>query len=206
MSLLDPVAQRKLMDRAREIVLRPKSEWLVIDKEPTDVATLFRTYVMPLAAIPPIATFLGTVIFGTSSALTPGVVTRASVPQALISAIISYALSLVSVYVLALVIDNLAPRYGGTANRIQAFKVAAYSGTPQWLAGIFALIPALSPLTILGIYGLYLLYLGLPPLMRVAPEKATTYTITVVVVVIVVSIVVAILAGIVAGIFAFATL
>lgn len=205
MSLLDPAAQRKLMDRARAIVLRPKAEWLVIDKEPTDVATLFRTYVMPLAAIPPIATFIGSVIFGTTS-LTPGVVTRVSVPQALITALITYALSLLSVYILALVIDNLAPRYGGTANRVQAFKVAAYSGTPQWLAGIFALIPALSPLTILGIYGLYLLYLGLPPLMRVAPEKATTYTLTVVVVVIVVSIVIAIFAGIIGGIFAFATL
>jgi len=203
MSLLEPAAQRKLMDRVREIILRPKSEWLVIDKEPTDVATLFRTYVMPLAAIPPLAAFIGSVIFGTSS-LT-GVVARVSIPQALITALISYALSLVSVYVLALVIDNLAPRYGGTSNRVQAFKVAAYSGTPQWIAGIFALLPALSPLTILGIYGLYLLYLGLPPLMRVAPEKATTYTIAVVVVVIVVSIVVAILAGIIAGLFVFAT-
>lgn len=204
MSLLDPAAQRKLMDRVREIILRPKSEWLVIDKEPTDVATLLRTYVMPLAAIPALATFIGTAIFGASTL--SGTVTRVSIPGALVNAIISYALSLVSVYILARVIEYLAPRYGGTADRVQAFKVAAYSGTPQWIAGIFALIPALSPLTILGIYGLYLLYLGLPPLMRVAPDKATTYTITVVVVVILLGILLAILTGIVVGLFAFATL
>ena len=204
MSLMDPAAQTKLVNRVREILLRPKQEWLVIDKEPTDVATLFRGYVAPLAAIPPIATFIGSALFGSSSTITG--VTRMPIGSAFISAVLSYALSLVSVYVLALVIDNLAPRYGGTSNRIQAFKVAAYSGTPQWLAGIFGLIPALAPLSILGIYGLYLLYLGLPPLMRVAPDKATAYTIAVVVVVIVVSIVIAIFTGIIAGLFVATTL
>jgi Yip1 domain len=204
MSLMDPAAQRKLVDRARAILLHPKEEWLVIDKEPTDVATLFRGYVAPLAAIPPIATFIGSALFGSTSVITG--VTRVPIGTALVTAILSYVLSLASTYVLALVIDNLAPRYGGTSNRVQAFKVAAYSGTPQWLAGIFGLIPALNPLSILGIYGLYLLYLGLPPLMRVAPDKATTYTITVVVVVIVVSIVIAIFTGIIAGLFVVSTL
>lgn len=204
MSLLDPAEQTKLVSRVRGILLRPKEEWLVIDKEQTDVATLFRGYVAPLAAIPPIATFIGTVVFGSSSPITG--VTRMPVGSALVSAILTYALSLVSTYILAMVIDNLAPRYGGTRNMVQAFKVAAYSGTPQWLAGIFGLIPALSPLTILGIYGLYLLYLGLPPLMRVAPDRATNYTITVVVVVILVSIVVAIITGIIAGLFVVTTL
>lgn len=201
-SLMDPAAQRALVDRVREILLRPKAEWLVIDKEQADIASLYRSYVMPLAAIPPLASFLGAVLFGATAPFSTG---RVSVGGALVNAILTYALSLVGVYVFAMIIDNLAPRYGGTRNLVQAFKVSAYSSTAQWVAGAFGILPVLSALTILGIYSLYLLYLGLPPLMKVAQERAMTYTVVSVVVAIVVSIVIGILTGIFAGLFTFAT-
>lgn len=202
MSLLDPTMQRKLVDRVRAIILRPKEEWLVIDKEQTDITTLFRTYVAPLAAIPPIATFLGTVIFGASYVG----VARPTVGGAFFSALVSYVLSLVGVYIVARVIDYLAPRNGGQPNPVQAFKVSAYSSTPSWIAGIFSLVPALSALGILGLYGVYLLYLGLPALMKVPQEKATGYTIGVIAVTIAVYVVIFIITGIVLGIGAVATL
>ena len=204
MSLLDPTMQRKLVDRVRAIILKPKEEWLVIEKEPTDVTTLFRTYVAPLAAIPPIATFLGTVIFGASVSVAGAA--RPSIGGAFFSALVSYVLSLVGVYIVARVIDYLAPRNGGQPNPVQAFKVSAYSSTPSWIAGIFSLVPALSALGILGLYGVYLLYLGLPPLMKVPTEKATGYTIGVIAVTIAVYIVIFIITGIVLGIGAAATL
>ena len=192
MSLMDPAARTSLVNRVRAILLRPKEEWLVIDKETTDIPTLYRTYVMPLAAIAPIANFIGQSIVGTNTVLGSS---RVPIVNGLIGAIVSYALALASTYVVAMVIDNLAPSNGGTRNMVQAFKVSAYSSTAQWIAGIFALIPALSPLSILGIYGLYLLYLGLPVLMKAPAAKATSYTITVVVAVIVVFIVIAIVTG-----------
>jgi hypothetical protein len=53
--------------------------------------------------------------------------------------------------------------------------LSVYSHTPLWLAGIFLLIPGLNFLLILGLYGLYLLWTGLPLLMRVPDEKALSY-------------------------------
>ena len=203
MSLLDPTMQRRLVDRVRGIILKPKEEWLVIDKEQTDVATLFRTYVMPVSAIPPLATFLGTVIFGAT--IYTGAA-RPTIVGALVSAIISYALGLVGVYIIARVIDYFAPQNGGQSNRVQAFKVAAYASTPSWLAGIFSLVPALAGLGILGLYGVYLLYLGLPVLMRVPQEKATSYTVTVIIATIVVFFVIFVVTGIILGLGALATL
>ena len=97
-------------------------------------------------------------------------------------AVITYVLALVSVYVSSLVIDALAPSFGGTKDSLKAFKVAAYSATAAWLAGIFGIIPMLGILAIVGLYSLYLLYLGLPRLMRVAEDKALGYTIVVIVV------------------------
>ena len=76
------------------------------------------------------------------------------------------------VYIIASVIDLLAPRFGGQKNFANALKLSVYSHTPLWLAGIFLLIPGLNFLLILGLYGLYLLWTGLPLLMRVPDEQA----------------------------------
>ena len=204
MSSAEGVQSKALVDRVKAILMRPKEEWPVIAAEKTDMATLFRTYVIPLAAIGPVAAAIGGALIGTNVP-TVGPV-RVPFSNAVVGAIVTFALSLLGTYVVARVIDYFGPRYGATRDLTAAFKVSAYSSTAQWLAGIFALIPALSGLSILGLYGLYLLYLGLPAVMKVPAEKAMSYTVTVVVAVIVVFIVIGIVSGIVIGTAAFVTL
>jgi hypothetical protein len=163
-----------LVDRVKNILLTPRTEWEVIDAEPTTVADLYKGYIMPLAAIGPVAQAIGFSVFGMP---VPFLGTyRTPVGTAITQAIVTYILTLVAVFVLALIIDALAPTFNGIPNRIQALKVAAYSYTASWVAGIFMLIPALSFLAILGVYSLYLLYLGLPILMKAPKEKALAYT------------------------------
>lgn len=184
-----------LVDRVKRILLSPRQEWQVIDGEVTTPVDLYKGYIAPLAAIGPIAQAVGYSVFGLTL---PFVGTyRTPVGSAITSAVVAYVLTLVGVYVLALIIDALAPTFGGTKNQMQALKVAAYSSTASWVAGIFGLIPALSILSILGLYSLYLLYLGLPVLMKSPPEKAMGYT----VVVILAAIVLFMLIGLVAGSF-----
>jgi hypothetical protein len=81
------------------------------------------------------------------------------------------------VYIIASVIDLLAPRFGGKKNFPNALKLSVYSHTPLWLAGVFLLIPGLNFLLILGLYGFYLLWVGLPILMGVPNERAFPYAI-----------------------------
>jgi hypothetical protein len=104
--------------------------------------------------------------------------------------VLQYALQLGAVYVFALIIDWLAPRFSGESNRVNAFKLAAYSTTASWLAGAFALVPALAFLSILGLYSIYLLYTGAPVLMKIASDRAFTYTAAVIVAGILLSLVV----------------
>ncbi|HEX7606712.1 MAG TPA: YIP1 family protein, partial [Usitatibacter sp.] len=86
---------------------------------------------------------------------------------------VSYVLSLGCVPVLALLIDALAPGFGGEKNFIQALKVSAFAPTPLWLAGVFSVIPSLWIIgALLSIYSLYLLYVGLPILMKTPEDKA----------------------------------
>ena len=105
---------------------------------------------------------------------------------ALGSALLTYGLTLATIFILALVIDGLAPNFGGQKDQVQALKVAAYSATAGWVGGIFGLVPALAVIGILfALYGLYLLYLGLPVLMKAPEDKALGYTVVVVIVYIV---------------------
>lgn len=183
-------ARARLVERVKGILLRPKTEWEAIDQEPTSIAGIYRKHVIPLAAVPALATLIGSLVFGYSIL---GITYRPPLVSALVSALVQYGLTLAGVFVLALVIDMLAPKFEATASKVQAFKVAAYSATAAWVAGIFNLVPALSMLTILSIYSLYLLYLGLPRLMRAPQEKAFSYTAVVVVVMIAIGLVISLL-------------
>jgi len=167
-----------LMERAKKIVLQPKTEWPVIDGEQTTTGALYTGYIIPLAAIGPIAQVIGWSVFGLSLPFVGSF--RMPIGFALRAAAISYVGSLISVFVLSLIIDALAPTFGGQKNQMQALKVAAYSATAAWLAGIFAIIPALAILGLLGLYSLYLLYLGLPVLMKSPEDKAVGYTVVVI--------------------------
>ncbi len=168
-----------LFERIKAILLEPKSEWAVIGREPGDFGYLFYTYVAYVAAIPPVCTFIGTVIIGWGSY-------RVGLVSGLIHAIIAYVLTLVGVFVVAYIIDFLAGYFGGQKNIDNAMKVSAYAPTAAWVVGVFNLIPPLAILGILGLYSLYLLYTGIAALMKPPADKAIIYTIAVVVCVIVV--------------------
>ena len=184
-----------LVERVKRILLSPKTEWEVIDTEQVTPADLYTRYIMPLAAIGPIAHLIGSTVFGMPI---PFVGTyRVPIGSAITQAIVAYVLSLASIYVLALIIDALAPTFNGQRSQIQALKVAAYSMTASWLAAIFGLVPALSPLALLGLYSLYLLYLGLPILMKTPRDKAVGY----IAVVIIIAIVLAMVIGAVGAMF-----
>lgn len=177
-----------LMERVKGILLRPKQEWQTIAGEATTIAELYKSYVVILAAFGPVASIIGMSIIGISLPFMGHF--RMPITSTVSSAVVSYVLALIGVYVLALIIDALAPTFAGEKNLTQAFKVAAYSYTAGWVAGIFALIPALSVLGILGLYSIYLLYLGLPVLMKAPPEKSIGYTVAVIVAAIIIFIII----------------
>ncbi len=177
-----------LMERVKNILFQPKQEWPVIDAEQTSVGAIYMGYVVPLAAIGPAASLIGWSVLGMRIPFVGSM--KIPIADGLRMALIQYAGALVGTFVLALIIDALAPTFGGQKNQIQALKVAAYSATAAWIAGIFGIIPALAILGLLGLYSLYLLYLGLPILMKSPQDKAMGYTVVVIVVAIVLAIVI----------------
>ena len=163
---------QQLVDRVKNLILQPKQEWEVIDGETYTVQELYTKYVMILAAIPAVAGFIGFSLIGLGGVLSSY---RIPIASGLAHMVISYLFSLASVYLLALIVDALAPSFGAKKNFPQALKLVAFSMTPAWVAGVFLFLPAMSILALLGLYGFYLLFLGLPMLMGVMEEKAIPY-------------------------------
>lgn len=169
-----------LIQRVQDILLKPKDTWPTIAAEPATVSSLYQNWLLILAAIPPVAAFIGLSIIGVGGF---GFGFRVPLFAGLGHMVLSYALSLGAVYVLALIVDALAPSFGGTKNPIAALKVVAYGSTAGFVGGVFNLLPMLSVLGLLaGLYSIYLIYLGLPVLMRSPPEKSVGYTAVVVVI------------------------
>ena len=179
-----------LVSRVKGILTNPRQEWAAIDAEPLNLSEVLVGYVLPLAAIGPIASVIGLSMFGF------GGLFRMSVGSLVSMAVISFVLTVIGVFVCAWVANALAPTFGATPDMSQAIKVFAYSSTAAWVAGIFQIFPMLAILAIIGgLYSLYLLFLGLPLLMKAPPDKATTYTVVVIIVVVVIFMIIGSIAG-----------
>lgn len=186
----------KLVDRAKNVLLTPKTEWDAIAADTTPTKDLIITYVLPLAAVAAVAAFIGQVFVGVSAPFVGTV--RIGIVAGLIGLVFSLVMAVAMVFVVGFIADALAPSFGGTKNMNQAVKVAAYAYTPVWIVGILGIIPALGILGLIAaLYAIYLIYLGLPRLMKAPQEKAMGYTAVVVIAAIVAGFVIAIVGGLI---------
>jgi hypothetical protein len=153
-----------LFDRIRGILADPRAEWATIAAEPATMQSIYTRYVMILAAIGPVAMLIRYSELG--------------FPWALRLALASYVIGLVLVFVLALVVDAVAPSFGGQKDFVASLKLVAYSGTAAWLAGIAHLFGWIAQVLmwIAGVYSLYTFFVGAPILKRCSADKAVPFT------------------------------
>lgn len=187
-----------LVTRAKNITLSPGTEWPVIEGEPATTGDLLTGYALPLAAIGAVAGFIGMSLIGTTL---PFVGTyRAPLVSGIVGAAFGLGMALVMCFLLSLIIDALAPTFNGQKNQIQALKLAVYSFTPAWIAGVLRIVPLLSVFILFAaLYSIYVMYVGLPRLMKSPQDKALPYTAVVVLCAIVMGFIVAAISGLLVG-------
>lgn len=174
-----------LQNRVMNILKTPASEWQAIAAESTDIGKLYTEYIIPLSAIPVVANFLALAVFRSTLA---GYGVRIGMTTALTFAILQYVMGLASVFIGALVVEWLAPKFKSSGTRVDALKMMAYASTAAWVAGAAYLIPILGGFVVLAgaIYSIYLFYLGLPYVMKTPADQVVIYMIVCAVVMIVV--------------------
>ena len=175
----------QLIERVKNILTIPQKEWLVINQENDDPSKITINYLLPLILIGTVAAFIGFGLIG----INLGFGMKFKSTEFGLKMAIGYAIrTIASIFILAFIIDALAPNFGSEKNFPKSFKLAAYSSTAGLVAAIFLIIPSLGLLAALaGIYGLYILYVGLPVLKNTDPEKTVTYFVVILVVAIIVN-------------------
>lgn len=172
-----------IVDRVKNILLTPKTEWPVIAGEAGNAGQIYTGYVLPLAVIPLVAGVIGSGLLASKLGI--------GFMGALVGGLFGFVITFIIVFLAGLIANALAPSFNGEKNDWQALKWIAYSFTAGWVAGIFNIIPVLGGvLAFIGtLYGIYLMYLGATPVMKVPEEKAVGYTAVVVVILLVISVV-----------------
>ncbi len=189
----------KLIARVKSILTAPATEWPLIAGEPATTSDLYRNYILILAAVPAVCGFIKMSFIGYHIPFAGTYTT--GIGHGLTASVAGYALTLAGVYLMALLINALATKFGGEKNTLQALKTVTYAYTASWLAGIGQLLPWIGLLVLIagGVYSIYLLYLGLPHTMKCPPEKAKVYTAVALLIAILVSWAVGLVVGSVAG-------
>ena len=158
-----------IIERVKNILISPKTEWGVIDSETSTPASLFTGYVLPLALISSAGTLLKGLLFAGTFGFT----------YFILGAVIAFIACIIAFYVSAIIIDLLAPSFASEKNLNKSAQLVAYSSTPSYVAGLLAFIPVIGWLIALAawVYGIYIMYLGIGPLKRTPEDKKVVYMI-----------------------------
>lgn len=155
------------------MILSPVKEWRIIGKESSTVRSILTGFVIPMALIPAIASFIGFGFIGIQ-----GLRVRVhSLYWGSAMAMDSFVTSLAVYWLGTYIVDGLAPGFGTKRNAGRSAQLVAFSYTPAWIAGVFYLLPSLQGLTALGLYGVYLFYLGVAVLKPTPGDQRIAYTI-----------------------------
>jgi hypothetical protein len=165
--------------RAKAILFDPAASWASIEKDAADPVYLLSRYVAVLALIPALSSFVGATLIGVIGS--GGAVIRSAPFDGIFGAIFSYLASFAIVLLLGLIINFLAPLFGGRSDFERIFKLTVYSFTPLWLAGIFLILPGLRFLLLIGCYAIYVLWLGLPRMTKVPERQVTNFAAVIVI-------------------------
>ena len=185
-----------LQTRVVNIIKDPAKEWPVIAAEPDNVGRLYREYIIPLSAIGPIATFLGLSLIGSILSLGLGGYAALGMSALFMLVLTSWILGLAGVYLDAVIIEWLAPKFKSSGTRVDALKIVAYSMTPMWVASILQLLPLLSFLVVIAsLYGIYVCYLGLPPVMKTPADQVVIFMLVSFIVIVIVHLAIAMVVG-----------
>jgi len=181
------------------IIIKPKEEWRVIASEKPDTTKLLVGYALILAAIPAIASFIK---FGVIGVTYWGYTSR-SIAGGIQYGLVQLLSALIGVYILAWIIDLLAPSFDSKKDFGRSLQLAVYSTTPQWLAGILLILgTSMSILVLLiGLYAIYLVAVGMPVLKETPKEKVVGYVVVTIIAMIVLTFVVALIIGAIVGLF-----
>lgn len=158
-----------IIERVKNILITPKTEWNVIEGETATSQSLLMGYVLPLAIVASVGSLLRGLLFAGTFGF----------KFFIIGAVIAFISSIIAYYITVIIVDMLAPSFGSEKNMGKSAQLVAYSGTPSYVGSLLSFIPVIGGLVALAAwaYGIYLMYLGIGPLKKTPEDKKVVYMI-----------------------------
>jgi hypothetical protein len=160
------------------LFVNPKREWVSIREDECTIGKCYAIHVLILAAIPPIAGFIGTTQFGWQIGV--GEPVKLTFQSAAMISILYYLAMLVGVFSIGWMTHWMGSTYGAEVPLSQCVVLAAYTATPLFLIGIMQLYPVLWVNLVVGIpalaYTVYLLYSGVPIMMGISEDRGFLFS------------------------------
>lgn len=156
-----------IIDRVKNILLTPKTEWQAINGETATPQSLLMGYVLPLAVIASLGSLLKGFLFAGTLGL----------KYFIVLAIIAFISTVLAYYITVIVVDMLAPSFASEKDMGKSAQLVAYSATPSYIGALLSFIPVLGWLLPLAawVYGIYLMFLGIGPLKKTPEDKKVVY-------------------------------
>jgi hypothetical protein len=172
-----------LVDRAKNMITTPKTEWAVIASEEPNQSAMITGYALPLILLGAVAAFIG---YGFIGYDVMGI-RFSGISWGLYQAVMQILFGLAGIFITSFVVDALAPSFNSQKDKGRAMQLVVYSMTPAWIGAILSIFPPIAWLGMLfGLYSLYLIYIGLPHTMKTPQDKVAVYMVVTIVVLIVV--------------------
>jgi Yip1 domain len=185
-----------IVDRAKNMILKPADEWNVVAAEPATVGGLFTGYAIILSGLALVSSIVATGLLGIGGEALAATGMSTAFTDTIVRAILGYFVGLGMLYVMALIVNAVSPSFNGKSDLVQSLKLMTYASTPSWLIG--AVTPFLAELPFLVVllsfaaiaYVVYLIYLGIKPVLSVPQDKVAGFTVVIVLVYIVMIVIV----------------
>jgi len=153
------------------ILFRPNATWQKISSTADRTSNL--VYILILAVLPAIAWFYGTTRVGWS--IGEGEVIKLTAASATALITLFYWAMVLAVLVIGGSIHWMAVSYGAQSTLMRGITVAGVTATPMFLAGLVGFLPVPAIDMLIGVvavgWSLYLLYVGIPAVMKVPQER-----------------------------------
>ena len=170
-----------ILGHLKGLYTNPKQEWRTIENNHEGSSnSIF--HIIAIALIPAICAYIANAHIGWNIGVGDPLLLTAN--SALIISISMYFGLIFGVFALAYLIFWMATTFDSVPTYTQAIELASYTATPLFMVGFVMLYPVIWVDMLVGLAGLtysvYLLYTGVPILMKIPEEKGFIYASSVV--------------------------
>jgi Yip1 domain len=157
-----------------EIFTDPIAAWRDIASTQSTLLRRFVTHTVPWALVPAVCWYFGVTEVGWQIGHEPK--QKMTADSAMFICVLFYFAMLAGVLVLGFMVHWMAETYAAVESNVaKGVTIVTYTATPFFLAGILGLYPSLWIDICVGsavaAYCIYLLYVGVPIVMNVPPER-----------------------------------